>query len=437
MSWPILYSTDKRGKKRLWEIWIEGTTIFKRYGVVGGKLQERSNEAKAPKGEELTSEMAADQAQKEWEKQCGKGYTQEDDEIPNEKELNEGQCDEELSKKGKKSKEKSTEEISPVEKHHTKIDIAKAFTLSEKADNLIVENFSDIVYPMLADKYTETDKCLAYFDFEEGVYIQPKLHGIRCLARISGGKVVLLSRTGKQFAWLKHIRNTVSEFLENNEEYVVDGELYCTSLFSEGVYLYDDDKFNMLTKICKTQNKTPHPLELQVQYHIYDLAIPNVDQDGRFDILKQLFSQYNSDPKNNISPIQLVPTEVVEFPESVFELHDDYVSRGYEGVIVRSYDLCYLQNKRSTKMRKYKVYNDEEFMIADVVADEDGFGVWICSNSEGKEFRVISRGTPQERTRLLENYEEHVGKNLTIRYSQFDPTGLPYKAVAICVRDYE
>src|SRR5690348_14868847 len=36
-SLPSLYGVDKKQKERIWKIWVDGPTVYKSYGEVGGK----------------------------------------------------------------------------------------------------------------------------------------------------------------------------------------------------------------------------------------------------------------------------------------------------------------------------------------------------------------------------------------------------------------
>ena len=66
-------------------------------------------------------------------------------------------------------------------------------------------------------------------DWQEGLYSQPKLDGVRCLIqneRREGYEVVTAySRTGKEWKNINHILGQLRPFFDKFPEVVLDGEL--------------------------------------------------------------------------------------------------------------------------------------------------------------------------------------------------------------------
>ena len=79
--------------------------------------------------------------------------------------------------------------------------------------------FNDQLKPMLAQSYDKHKKKLVY-----PCYTQPKLDGIRCLARRRGDVVTLYSRKGKVLELVPHINEALLSLLEDGQ--CADGELY-------------------------------------------------------------------------------------------------------------------------------------------------------------------------------------------------------------------
>ena len=78
-------------------------------------------------------------------------------------------------------------------------------------------------------------KVLKYFDFDEGVYMQSKLDGWRCTARLqtsSTGEVecALTTNNGKQYPWFEKLRKELIVFMSGDRSRYcmdgLDGELY-------------------------------------------------------------------------------------------------------------------------------------------------------------------------------------------------------------------
>ena len=75
--------------------------------------------------------------------------------------------------------------------------------------------------PMLA--YPVSKKPI---DYNDKVFIQPKLDGVRCLIQYDAGKVTAYSRTGKVWKNIEHITANLYKFFEKFPNIVLDGELY-------------------------------------------------------------------------------------------------------------------------------------------------------------------------------------------------------------------
>jgi ATP-dependent DNA ligase len=320
--------------------------------------------------------------------------------------------------------------------------------------------------PMHCATWADEPKVLKYFNFDEGVYIQPKLDGIRCFARkiYQDGAcyVVLTTRQGKQLSWLKHIRLEVKTFLSGEHDSdILDCEVYAEHLFGTITYkgksakpiyskgdaeLSDSQKFDVINGICKTTNN-PHPLEEQLCLHVFDIAdsTGKLTQDERFQILDQLFNQPKIDKR--CPHIRRVETKIINYQEEIKDYHDDVFQQGYEGVVIRSRELKYESHKRSLWIRKYKYFTDSEFQIVGAVCDE---GVerehfrWICETevktSNGKKtkrFNVKPDGSRKQKQDYYDHYEDYIGKLLTVKYQQLTNEGIPRFPVGKTIRDYE
>ena len=57
-------------------------------------------------------------------------------------------------------------------------------------------------------------------------YEQPKLDGIRCIAYLEKGNIIMESRKGVPFQFMNHIRQEILPILKKNPNLYLDGELY-------------------------------------------------------------------------------------------------------------------------------------------------------------------------------------------------------------------
>ena len=168
-----LYSRDKSGKLRYWNISIveepNGVFIRRKYGQIGGKETVTETEITSGKNigrsnETTKLEQATLEAQSIYKKQLEAGFS------PNQESL-------------------STQVT---------------------------------VLPMLANKWEDRAHSIS-----EPFYVQPKLDGVRMIIGRHQGKVVTLSRTGKVFK-MPHIEEVVAPLLHEGE--FLDGELFSDEL---------------------------------------------------------------------------------------------------------------------------------------------------------------------------------------------------------------
>jgi ATP dependent DNA ligase domain. len=68
---------------------------------------------------------------------------------------------------------------------------------------------------------------------------------------------------------------------------------------------------------------------------------------------------------NDIFLIKLVNSTLIHSFNEIDSLHNDFVSNGYEGIMLRDRNGIYEPNKRSKYLQKYKKFMEEEFQIID------------------------------------------------------------------------
>ena len=253
-------------------------------------------------------------------------------------------------------------------------------------------------------------------DFDKSVYYsQPKLDGIRCVARRDG----LWSRAGKPIIAVPHIEQYLRVFFEKYPDAVLDGELYNHEL---------KDDFNKITSMVRKSKPTKADVaesaEL-VQYHVYDCIIPGNNRALFDDRYAFMWDQGFSDP------VHYVPTRVVSTHEAIDELYGNYLESGYEGQMIRM-NAPY-ENKRSKYLLKRKEFLTDEFAVVSV---EEGKGNWsgyikrfILRLPSGEEFGAGVRGNQAVLRELFES-----GKApdwATLRYFTPTPDGVPRFPVVV------
>lgn len=442
-SLPLLFCIDKRGKKRMWKIWTEGNIVHRIQGLVDGKKQTYMREYTGKnigKSNETTPEEQAKQAAETmWTKQIDKGY------FP--------KC-----KEGKALVKKVQKSTSTTGGHNINAGAAirsRKQKKTTKTNNFAVSSVEKPVKPMKASVW-ELDKpsvptsvqkkVLKYFDFDEGVYLQWKLDGWRCIARPQDDNVVVLTtNNGKQYPWFESLRQEILKFIQGQDILDgLDGELYCHTLFdSDGNELSDEARFSTISSMCGISRTSPHPLENQICFVVFDLVdlSGTKTQDERFELLKKLFggkkgSKHYTAISKKFPHIQRCETKVCYHLEEVVEYHNKVAQQGFEGVVIRSRNLKYSQ-KRSLEMRKYKNFIDKEYTIIDVHKDpgvDDEYFVWICEDN-GVRFKVKPRGSRFQRREWFSNSMSFIGSKLTVKFQEYSEDKVPRFPVGVGIRE--
>lgn len=264
--------------------------------------------------------------------------------------------------------------------------------------------------PMLAEKFEDVE-----VNFAAGnVYSQPKLDGIRCIARKDG----LWTRSGKEIVAVPHIWESLQPFFEKHPNLILDGELYNHEL---------KDDFNSITSMVrKTKPKVEDLVKSKelVQYHLYDVIVtdePELEFSKRELLRYQAPSDY----------IRIVPTMHVPTRTGLDSLYEGYLEHGYEGQMVRI-DRPY-ENKRTKNLLKRKEFLTDEFEVVEVL---EGQGNWqgcvkhfvLRLNSE-KTFQAGVRGDMDTLRAMWKNQEKPDW--VTLRYFTPTPDGVPRFPVVI------
>lgn len=167
-----------------------------------------------------------------------------------------------------------------------------------------------------------------------------KLDGIRCVV-LNG---VVYSRTMKPIP-----SKTVQEMFGKLEYEGYDGEL----IYGD---VYDDKVFNLSTSFCMSKGIPTGLNPLEIRFYVFDL----VSEEGHIDRLHSL-----SQKQIGRNVVLHLPT-TVQSSEQLTEFEDSALSKGGEGVMVRSMNGPYKQGRSTLKegyLLKIKRFVDEEATI--------------------------------------------------------------------------
>ena len=285
--------------------------------------------------------------------------------------------------------------------------------------------------PMLAEKYKDKKASIKF-----PCLVQPKLNGVRCIAVWNEklGKVSLLSRGGQIYN-VPHIEIELHKYISNNRDIQLDGELY-----KHGLSLQE-----IVGKV-KVEDPTQYTRKLDLEYHVYDLAVDKLSQEDRISIIQTQVVTIGK-------PIIVVPTLSCYSHEQAKQLHDIYVGKGYEGLMIRDSKATYQFGFRDSCLIKMKEFIDEEFEILGCEVDPnkgiESF-VFVLKNNikadSASTFKARPTGTLEEKDIWRNNIAKFIGKKATVRYQERTLDGLPHQGnlraektpiLVEAIRDYE
>ena len=274
---------------------------------------------------------------------------------------------------------------------------------------------------MLAHKFDDSR-----IDFKRPVYIQAKLDGVRCLFTKDGA----FSRNGKQFMNVRHIEMALKPFFAKQPDVVLDGELYNHKLKR------DFEKIISLVRKQKPTDEDRLDAQHLVQFHIYDY-FDGVVYDNYQTRMQLLVNAGFYDAQ-----IKHVPALLVDSYNYARVQHEEFLSLGYEGSIIRNGDGIY-KHGRSYDLMKFKDFSDTEATIIDYVTgkgkrtgtlgkfimqDDDGV-VFGCPPGKGYSYKDLKI--------MLKNVDSFIGKRATFTYFQRTKANSYRHPLFKCIRNYE
>ena len=277
--------------------------------------------------------------------------------------------------------------------------------------------------------YPVSDKPI---DYNEPVFIQPKLDGVRCViqyerrVRPREDVVVAYSRTGKEWKNIQHILAELRPFFQKYPNVILDGELYNHDLRD------NFEKIISLVRKTKPTDEDRQEASELTQFHCYDIIDEELPFDQRNEFLLEALMLMGDS-------IYTVDTHMVFREDDARVYHARNLDKGYEGSIVRTNDTY--QCKRSHNLRKFKDFHDAE---ATLIAWVEGkgkrkgtVGKFMAVDADGNEF-----GMPvmdkfdylQKNFRKMRNW---VGKTATFTYFERTKANSYRHPLFKAIRDYE
>ena len=210
---------------------------------------------------------------------------------------------------------------------------------------------------------------------------------------------------------VEHFYGVFSRYTTNNvkQNYTIAVGSVTKAMIDEAQQI-----LNSLTRYPKLDVFNKHLLELYTvlprkMKNVKDF-LPSVEDQGQ---LQKLIAK-------------LVPTYEVKTLEEIEVYHEQFLSLGYEGTMIRL-DLGGYENKRSKQLLKYKSFQDDEFTILDVIEGEGNrsgmAGKLICALPNGGTVGVSMTGTQEFMTKVLKDKSKIIGLQATVKYFGYTNDG--------------
>ena len=244
------------------------------------------------------------------------------------------------------------------------------------------------------------------------VAVEPKLDGVRvaCIAHVrktvdgltTKGEVEFLSRNGKPFSAVDHLKEPMLDFLAAAgicEDVFLDGEMVAGS--------FNKTVGDVRRKSVAAADVAFHifdGMELRA-FHIFDGGLAMEKE--RRGWLEDLFSQ-----QRDSGSFKLGEQELVNSVDEIMELYASYRARGLEGVIVKPLDALYVK-KRSHAWLKVKGEETHDLIVTGAFEGSgkyEGMLGGLKVDFNGVEVRVGGGFSDEQRRSLWERImREEVG----------------------------
>lgn len=263
------------------------------------------------------------------------------------------------------------------------------------------------------------------FEFKrmnDTVYVEPKLDGIRCLAIIKNGEAKLFTRAGKP---LTNFDNTIGKELSQLKDGCYDGEIM------------GKDFTDLMRQVYRKENVNVDDSYFAIFDYLpldeWESKKGKSNSTKRKDVLDSIFLENTFIFLTQVSYTRLDnPSE-----ESLKEIHDSCVEKGYEGIMIKDANSFYSFG-RDWSVMKYKAFFDAD---CPVIGLQEGTGKHegklgsFLVDYNGVEVRVGSGLNDELREAIWAEKDKHIGRIIEVRYQEETPDGSLRFPTFVCFRN--
>lgn len=252
------------------------------------------------------------------------------------------------------------------------------------------------------------------------------------------GKLQFKSRTNRSIN-LPHFHQELSIFMRYLPNCILDGELYTHGY-----------KPNQIRSIVSTRKNGTHPLLPTIMYYMFDIYYPeNPPYEYRYNRLLSAYKRYIEDGHKNLV-FNILACSLAYNDSELKKFHDFYVSKGYEGLIIRKLagknptpkeirESIY-RDSRTNNLLKYKEFFEEEGPIVDMYdgeGKEKGLANFKVQDPRGNILGVHPAETVETRREWFQQGKaKFLGRMYTYRYFETSEYGVPRFPVGKGFRDF-
>lgn len=292
-------------------------------------------------------------------------------------------------------------------------------------------NQDGLLKPMLAKQEKDiTNRKI----FDRDWYASVKINGVRALIyKGKDSELHAASRGSISYDFvLNHIltNKTLISLFEEYPDIILDGEIF--NFYTP---------LNEISGICRSQ-KTAYDGDF-LQFYWYDIVDVNKSFKNRLKLMDEIKVKYNFTFNpckkwlDDELKIQFVPQLLVSGWDKMMDLHNQYVSKGWEGLVIRDPEKLYKPGGRDQRMIKIKVYKEDTFLVIGI---EQGLRKYddmcfILETKDGKQFKAKPLGTREQKIEYTENFESKYKGHLgDCKYFNISAHGVVEQPVFIAFR---
>jgi ATP-dependent DNA ligase len=221
---------------------------------------------------------------------------------------------------------------------------------------------------------------------------------------------------------------------------VFDGELYARN-----------EPVTTISGACRNDK---NPVNKKLQYHCFDLAIPDVDQHNRLALRDKILSAFAYKQKSPFEHnngtldypviVNVLSVKIQSDAESTL-FRDDCIDAGYEGCVTRNGLAEYKFGSRPKTIMKWKKAKYGSFEVIDIIKfgfdntdnnNHVGKGVLFVLKNDINPLTFESRpiGDLDQQMEMIAYKSKIIGTKVTVRYFERTEDGKPFHTNVIDVK---